>query len=150
VPVNSLISVNATRISNINAGSTFMTAVSGKVVYTWGDNSRGQAGQLNSSSVIIPTIAPLPFSYPVPVAVITSIDPTFAASSSPQYAGATGGGGSSYLLVQGVTCYGLFQEDPKVCSAQGECIAQDTCVCQIFYNGPDCSTFNCYGVSHCQ
>ncbi len=116
-----------------------MIAIVGNTTYTWGSNARGQIGQNNVASKTTPTAASVSY-HPVPVAAISSSD--YAHSSSPGY------GGSTFLIVQGTTCYGLFQEDSKVCSSHGVCVAQDQCVCKILYNGPDCSSFNCFGVSN--
>jgi hypothetical protein len=125
------------KVLHITAGGTYMLAIVGNVTYSWGDNSRGQTGQGNNAMNLVPTAITVPYQ-PTPIAVIGTSDVAY--SSNP------GTGGSSYLLVEGILCFGVFKDNAKVCSTNGICVAQDTCICQPYYYGPDCSNYNCYNV----
>jgi hypothetical protein len=49
---------------------------------------------------------------------------------------------------QAQTCFGLSYDDPQVCSANGACIGQDTCVCYNGWEGALCQShkISCYGI----
>jgi hypothetical protein len=48
-------------------------------------------------------------------------------------------------------CYGIIEIDhPRVCNGSGDCIANNTCVCDDYYSGQECKTFNiptCFGTT---
>ncbi|KAG2378946.1 hypothetical protein C9374_007584 [Naegleria lovaniensis] len=41
------------------------------------------------------------------------------------------------------SCFGLTAPNPGVCSSHGLCVAQDNCVCNTYYYGPQCQFSNC-------
>lgn len=40
-------------------------------------------------------------------------------------------------------CFGIFSDDPTVCSAKGDCVATDTCACRSGYYGTICNMTAC-------
>jgi alpha-tubulin suppressor-like RCC1 family protein len=47
----------------------------------------------------------------------------------------------------GISCFAIFQQDPKVCSGHGNCTDVDTCSCVTGYTGADCIIPICFGIS---
>jgi alpha-tubulin suppressor-like RCC1 family protein len=49
----------------------------------------------------------------------------------------------SMFIVNGTFCYGIFSDDPLVCTWRGACIATDTCSCNANYFGNECEITTC-------
>jgi alpha-tubulin suppressor-like RCC1 family protein len=124
----------ADNITSISAGGAYVMALSSSTgfSYAWGDNQKGQIGNGATSSSVVSSATKVPKIYTL--ANVTSI-----------FAGTDTNYQSSYQIWDAVTCFGKFIEDPSSCSfGKGICVDYDTCQCLSYYNGPDCSSFNCF------
>ncbi len=81
-----------------------------------------------------------------PASSFTSLTKLVPAYGNNTIFSATGSDHAAYIL-NGTTCYGVFDQDINVCSTHGSCVATDTCVCRTGYVGYDCLIPTCFGLN---
>lgn len=45
------------------------------------------------------------------------------------------------------TCFGRPAGAPNVCQGNGQCVADDTCLCDCGFAGPQCGQIQCFGLN---